>query len=75
MAGGTGVRVSDFFFKEKLTTTPIRALPERTEGFAIYSDALSQGYGCVLKQKSKVVTYTSRQLKKPRRTRSLRTMS
>ena len=50
--------------KEKLTTAPILALPEGNDGFAIYSDASLQGYGCVLQQKSKVIAYASRQLKK-----------
>ena len=50
--------------KEKLTTAPILSLPEGSEGFAIYSDASFQGYGCVLQQNSKVIAYASRQLKK-----------
>ena len=73
MAGGT--ESASQISKEELTTTHIRVLQERNDGFAIYSDALSQGYGCVLQQELKVVTYTSRQLKKLRETRSLRARS
>jgi ribonuclease HI len=50
--------------KEKLTTAPILSLPEQNGGFAIYSDASFQGFGCVLQQNSKVIAYASRQLKK-----------
>ena len=50
--------------KEKLTSAPILALPEGTDGFVLYSDASVLGYGCVLQQRSKVIAYASRQLKK-----------
>ena len=49
--------------KKRLTTAPILALPEGTEGFSIYSDASHQGLGCVLMQNGKVIAYASRQLK------------
>ena len=50
--------------KQKLTSAPILSLPDGDEGFAVYSDASFQGFGCVLQQNSKVIAYASRQLKK-----------
>ncbi|GJX02956.1 putative reverse transcriptase domain-containing protein [Tanacetum coccineum] len=44
-------------------STPILALPERTEDFIVYCDASLKGYGAVLMQRDKVITYASRQLK------------
>ncbi|GJZ37903.1 putative reverse transcriptase domain-containing protein [Tanacetum coccineum] len=39
------------------------ALPEGTEDFMVYCDASLKGYGAVLMQRDKVITYASRQLK------------
>ncbi|XP_071686768.1 uncharacterized protein [Rutidosis leptorrhynchoides] len=39
------------------------ALPEGTEDFVVYCDALLAGLGCVLIQREKVIAYASRQLK------------
>nr|GEY85323.1 hypothetical protein [Tanacetum cinerariifolium] len=41
----------------------IKALPEGTEDFVVYCDALLKGYGAVLMQREKVIAYASRQLK------------
>ena len=49
--------------KERLTSAPVLALPLRTEGFVVYSDALKRGLGCVLMQHRHVIAYASRQLK------------
>ena len=49
--------------KHRLTTAPVLAIPEGTEGFVIYSDASLKGLGCVLMQHDKVIAYASRQLK------------
>ena len=49
--------------KEHLTTAPVLALPNGTEGFEVYSDASKNGLGCVLQQNGKVIAYASRQLK------------
>ncbi|GKF19388.1 putative reverse transcriptase domain-containing protein, partial [Tanacetum coccineum] len=49
--------------KQKLCSAPILALPEGTKDFVIYCDASLKGYGSVLMQKEKVITYASRQLK------------
>ncbi|KAL9259867.1 Retrovirus-related Pol polyprotein from transposon 17.6-like protein [Drosera capensis] len=49
--------------KDRLTSTPILALPSGEEGFCIDSDASKQGLGCVLMQHDKVIAYASRQLK------------
>ncbi|GJR47568.1 putative reverse transcriptase domain-containing protein [Tanacetum coccineum] len=50
--------------KQKLCSAPILALPEGTENFVVYCDASHKGYGAVLMQREKVITYASRQLKK-----------
>ncbi|GJU99564.1 putative reverse transcriptase domain-containing protein [Tanacetum coccineum] len=42
---------------------PIMALPEGSEDFIIYCDALIKGLGAVLMQREKVIAYASRQLK------------
>jgi len=49
--------------KTRLTSAPILAIPNGSEGFVIYSDASCKGLGCVLLQNEKVVAYASRQLK------------
>nr|GEW08903.1 putative reverse transcriptase domain-containing protein [Tanacetum cinerariifolium] len=49
--------------KKKLCSAPILALPEGTEDFMVYCDASLKGYGAMLMQREKVITYASRQLK------------
>nr|GEW15340.1 transposon Ty3-G Gag-Pol polyprotein [Tanacetum cinerariifolium] len=49
--------------KQKLYSAPILALPEGSEDFVIYYDALIKGLGDVLMQREKVIAYASRQLK------------
>nr|GFC01540.1 putative reverse transcriptase domain, ribonuclease H-like domain, aspartic peptidase domain protein [Tanacetum cinerariifolium] len=49
--------------KQKLCSVPILALPEGSENFVVYCDALHKGLGAVLMQKEKVIAYASRRLK------------
>ncbi|GJY36313.1 putative reverse transcriptase domain-containing protein [Tanacetum coccineum] len=49
--------------KQKLCSALVLALPERSENFVVYCDALHKGWGAVLMQKEKVIAYASRQLK------------
>ncbi|GJT74809.1 putative reverse transcriptase domain-containing protein [Tanacetum coccineum] len=49
--------------KQKLCSAPILALPEGSEDFVVYYDALHKGLGVVLMQREKVISYASRQLK------------
>ncbi|GJY24729.1 putative reverse transcriptase domain-containing protein [Tanacetum coccineum] len=42
---------------------PILALPQGSENFIVYCDALHKGLGAVLMQNEKVIVYASRQLK------------
>ncbi|GKB47133.1 reverse transcriptase domain-containing protein [Tanacetum coccineum] len=49
--------------KKKLCSAPILALPEGTEDFVVYCDISLKGYGAVLMQREKVISYASRQLK------------
>ncbi|GKE41242.1 putative reverse transcriptase domain-containing protein [Tanacetum coccineum] len=49
--------------KDKLCNAPILALLDEPEDFMVYYDASDLGLGCVLMQRGKVITYTSRQLK------------
>ena len=46
--------------KQKLTTTPMLALPDIQKDFVVYCDASRQGLGCVLMQSGKVIAYASR---------------
>nr|GEY27245.1 reverse transcriptase domain-containing protein [Tanacetum cinerariifolium] len=49
--------------KQKLCSAPSLALPEESEDFIVYCDALNKGLGVVLIQREKVISYASRQLK------------
>ncbi|KAI3825313.1 hypothetical protein L1987_06795 [Smallanthus sonchifolius] len=49
--------------KTRLTQAPVLTLPKGNEDLVVYSDASSQGLGCVLMQRGKVIAYASRQLK------------
>ena len=49
--------------KKRLTTTPVLAILEGKEGFAVYTDASKEGLGCVLMQNGKVIAYAARKLK------------
>ncbi|KAJ9565173.1 hypothetical protein OSB04_001139 [Centaurea solstitialis] len=49
--------------KKKLCQALILSLPDGTEDFVVYSDALKMGLGCVLMQRGKVISYASRQFK------------
>nr|GEZ50573.1 transposon Ty3-I Gag-Pol polyprotein [Tanacetum cinerariifolium] len=51
--------------KKKLYSASILALPEGSDNFVVYCDASHKGLGAVLMQKEKVISYASRQLKKP----------
>ncbi|GKA51283.1 putative reverse transcriptase domain-containing protein, partial [Tanacetum coccineum] len=46
-----------------MCSAPILALPEGTKDFVVYYDASLKGYGVVLMQREKVISYASRQLK------------
>ena len=50
--------------KERLVTAPVLTIPDGSGNLVVYSDASRKGLGCVLMQKSKVIAYASRQLKK-----------
>ena len=50
--------------RQRLTTTPVLALPSGKDVYVVYSDASRQGLGCVLMQNGRVIAYASRQLKK-----------
>ncbi|GKD39419.1 putative reverse transcriptase domain-containing protein [Tanacetum coccineum] len=49
--------------KQRLCSAPILALPEGSENFMVYCDALHKGLGTVLMQRENVIAYASRQLK------------
>ncbi|GJX08012.1 putative reverse transcriptase domain-containing protein [Tanacetum coccineum] len=53
--------------KDNLCNAPILSLPDGLEDFIVYCDASNQGLGCVLMQRGKVIAYTSRQLKIPKK--------
>ncbi|GJY27340.1 putative reverse transcriptase domain-containing protein [Tanacetum coccineum] len=47
-----------------LSNTPILTLHEETKNSVVYWDASNKGLDCILRQRNKVITYASRQLKK-----------
>ena len=49
--------------KKKLISALVLTILSSSGGFVVYSDASSQGLGCVLMQHGKVVAYASRKLK------------
>ncbi|XP_021728480.1 uncharacterized protein LOC110695573 [Chenopodium quinoa] len=49
--------------KEKLTTTPVLALPDESDLYDLYSDTSKLGLGCVLMQNRRVIAYASRHWK------------
>nr|GFA56458.1 hypothetical protein [Tanacetum cinerariifolium] len=49
--------------KQKFCSAPILALPEGSEDFIVYCDALNKGLGAVLMQREKLILYASCQLK------------
>ncbi|GJZ85191.1 putative reverse transcriptase domain-containing protein [Tanacetum coccineum] len=52
-----------YILKEKLCNAPVLALPDGPNDLVVYYDASKRGFGCVLMQRGKVITYASRQLK------------
>ena len=49
--------------KRRLTSAPILIVLDRGQGYTVYCDTTSAGFGCVLMQAGRVVAYGSRQLK------------
>jgi hypothetical protein len=50
--------------KKLLTTSPVLAQPDTTKPFDVYCDASSTGLGGVLMQEGRVISYSSRQLRR-----------
>jgi hypothetical protein len=48
--------------KDKLTTTPVLAVPELGKDYTVYCDASKHGLDCVLMKERKVIAYGSRKL-------------
>jgi hypothetical protein len=55
----TQVRTKLLGIEQKLTTTPVLALPNISKDFVVYCDASRQGLGCVLMQDGRVIVYAS----------------
>nr|GFC91944.1 putative reverse transcriptase domain-containing protein [Tanacetum cinerariifolium] len=49
--------------KEKLCNAPMLALLDGPNDYVVYCNASKQGFGCVVRQRGKVIAYVSRQLK------------
>nr|GEW83523.1 reverse transcriptase domain-containing protein [Tanacetum cinerariifolium] len=60
---GEKVEAAFQLLKQKLCSAPILALPEGSENFMVYCDALRKGLGVVLMKKENVIAYASSQLK------------
>jgi hypothetical protein len=50
--------------KKLLTTSPVLAQPDTTKPFDVHCDASGTGLGCVLMQEGRVISYSSRQLRR-----------
>jgi hypothetical protein len=50
--------------KKLLTTSPVLAQPDTTKSFDVYCDASDTGLGSVLMQEGRVISYSSRQLRR-----------
>jgi hypothetical protein len=50
--------------KKLLTTSPVLAQPDTTKSFDVYCDASGTGLGSVLMQEGRVISYSSRQLRR-----------
>jgi hypothetical protein len=50
--------------KKLLTTSPVLAQPDTTKSFDVYCDASDTGLGGVLMQEGRVISYSSRQLRR-----------
>jgi hypothetical protein len=50
--------------KKLFTTSPVLALPDTTKTFDVYCDASGTGLGGVLMQEGRVISYSSRQLRR-----------
>jgi hypothetical protein len=50
--------------KKLLTTSPVLAQPDTTKPFDVYCDASGTGLGSVLMQEGRVISYSSRQLRR-----------
>jgi hypothetical protein len=49
--------------KKLLTTLSVLAQPDTDKSFDVYYDASDTGFGCVLMQEDRVISYSSRQLR------------
>jgi hypothetical protein len=49
--------------KTRLISAPILSLPKEDNPYALYKDASKEGFGTILMQDKKVITYASRKLK------------
>ena len=52
--------VKNYSKKWRLTTAPILTIPNSEEPYMVYTDAFGMGWGCVLMQQGKAITYASR---------------
>jgi hypothetical protein len=50
--------------KKLLTTSPVLAQLDIAKSFDVYCDAFGTGLGCVLMQEGRVISYSSRQLRR-----------
>jgi hypothetical protein len=50
--------------KKLLTTSPVLTQPNIAKSFDVYCDASGTGLGCVLMQEERVISYSSRQLRR-----------
>jgi hypothetical protein len=50
--------------KKLLITSPVLAQPDITKSFDVYCDASGTGLGCVCMREGRVISYSSRQLRR-----------
>ncbi|GJZ39508.1 putative nucleotidyltransferase, ribonuclease H [Tanacetum coccineum] len=62
--GGEDQEIAFQILKQRLRHAPVLVLPKGNDDKEVYCDASSNGIGCILMQRGRVIAYASRKLKK-----------
>ncbi|GKE06535.1 putative reverse transcriptase domain-containing protein, partial [Tanacetum coccineum] len=62
--GGEDQEIAFQILKQRLSQAPVFVLPKRNDDKEVYCDASSNGLGCILMKRGRVIAYASKKLKK-----------